>query len=333
MEEKSDLSMAMFRHCIDNMTKPNGYTAFITTSSWFFLSSFEKLRRYIVSNFQFDSIVDFGTELFEGKVGHNPIVSWVTQKTKPYREFTAVRLVDYCYSRRNEKEPEFFNERNRYTAKQENFSKIPGMPVAYWVSENFVRAFENEKISSEFYSGGRNKTHNNEKYLRLWWEVFNMQKWQFYDKGGDFRRWYGNHESVVDWSDEAKEEYDSHGGLYNQEFANKEGICWTLITSAKTAFRVKPSSHHYDSGSPVIFNEDFSLDYDLLGFLNTKIALLYLNLLNPTINMGNTYVLSLPMIRSNNINVEKYVKENIKMSKQDWDSFETSWDFEGHPLI
>lgn len=332
-DEKSDLSMVMFRHAVDNLVDKEGFVSFITTSSWFFLSSFEKLRKYILNSYQLDSIVDFGTELFDGKVGHNPIVSWVLKKTKPYKDILSVRLVDYCFSRRNEKETEFFNTKNRYMAHQANFTHIPGYPIAYWVSDRFIENFSKGRISKEYFSGGRNKTHNNEKYLRFWWEIANYIKWQFYDKGGEFRRWYGNHEYVVDWSDEAKEEYDSHGGLYNQEYANKTGICWTLITSGKTGFREKPTTHHYDSGSPVIFNNEYSLDYDLLGFLNTNVALLYLKLLNPTINMGNTYVLSLPMIRSNNDSVEGIVKENIAISKTDWDSFETSWDFKEHPFV
>lgn len=332
-DEKNDLSMIMFNRALEGFSKINGYVAFITTSSWMSLSGFEKVRIKLNKARTIINIVDYGTELFEGKVGHNPIVAWVTRNSKIDCKLRAVRLVDYCYSRRDEKEPEFFNVNNHYFAKQSSFSQIPGSPIAYWVSDRFVENFSKGKVSDQFFSGGRNKTHNNEKYLRFWWEVSNHTRWQFYDKGGDFRRWYGNHEYVVDWSDEAKTEYNSHGGLYNQDFANKSGICWTLITSGKTAFREKPMSHHYDSGSPVLFNKEFTLDYQLLGFLNTNVAQLYLSLLNPTINMGNTYVLSLPLIRPSDLKVEELVRENLSISKKDWDSYETSWDFNNHPLI
>ena len=153
-------------------------------------------------------------------------------------------------------------------------------------------------------------------------------------KGGDFRRWYGN-QDVVDWSTGAKESYASHGDLYNQDYANKAGICWTLITSAKTAFRYKVTEAHYDSGAPTIFNDKFSLDLTLLGFLNSNIATEYLQLLNPTINMGNTYVLSLPYIDvgARKSEIDTLVKKNIDAAKEDLDSFENSMQFSSHPLV
>lgn len=333
-DSKSDLFATFIEKGL-TLTKKNGFSSMVTMQSWMFLSSFENLRVKLLNADNITNLMHM-ENMVMGIAFGTAVSIFRNSHIRGYKgTYNHIKLSNLIKDEHDNDIPVSFPVmENRFAqVSTENFSKIPGSPVAYWVSENFVRAFENKKISSEFFSGGRNKTHNNEKYLRLWWEIDNMVKWQFYDKGGDFRRWYGNHESVVDWSDSAKKEYDSHGGLYNQNFVDKEGICWTLITSAKTAFRVKVSSHHYDSGSPVIFNEDFSLDYDLLGFLNTKIALLYLNLLNPTINMGNTYVLSLPMIRSENHNVEKFVQENISLSKTDWDSFETSWDFERHPLI
>ena len=332
---KNDLSMIMYHHAISRMAVENGYVAFITTSSWMFLSSFEKLRNSVFLHGTIDSLVDFGTELFEGKVGHNPIVAWVTRISKINRLFVGVRLVDYCYSRKDEKEKEFFNKKNHNISSQDDFLKVPGLPIAYWVSERFVSNFANKRIGDIYFSGGRNKTHNNEKYLRYWWEISDRDRWQVYDKGGDFRRWYGNHDYVVDWSEQARQEYESHGGLYNQDFANKPGICWTLITSAKTGFRVKVAKNHYDSGSPVIFNTNYTIDNYVLGFLNSYVAYMYLSLLNPTINMGNTYVLSLPLIidESFKIRVNELVQNNVDISKTDWDTFETSEDYERSVLV
>ena len=331
---KSDLSMVLYKKAIDSLTKKNVYISFITTSSWMFLSSFEKLRNYMQSNVTITSMMDLGSEFFEGKVGHNLIVSWVCKKSVLDYNMKAVRLVDYCYSRRDQKESEYFNPSNHIVSKQSNFSDIPGSPIAYWVSQRFIDNFKREKVSNTHFSGGRNKTHNNEKYTRFWWEISNTDKWKLYVKGGDFRRWYGNQEVVVDWSEKAKKDYDSHGGLYNQSFANKDGICWTLITSAKTAFRIKPASAHYDSGAPTIFNHAFTIDYELLGFLNSIVALQYLKVMNPTINMGNTYVLSLPYIHyEDSAFVKLLVQDCISISKCDWDSFENSCDFKIHPMI
>lgn len=332
---KADLSMIMYKKAICDFAKKNGFVAFITTSSWMTLASFEKLRSFMQNNVSILNLVDFGTELFEGKVGHNPIVAWVTRNTRINYKICAVRLVDYCYSRRDEKEPEFHNKENYYSAYLEDFEKIPGTPIAYWGAGKFIDNFTEKSLGAIYFSGGRNKTHNNEKYLRVWWEVADEVKWQLYDKGGDFRRWYGNHEYVVDWSDEAKKDYDSHGGLYNQRFANKVGICWSYVTSGKTAFRIKVDSHHYDSGAPVIFNKGFTLDRYTLGFLNSSTAFAYLRLLNPSVNMGNTYVLSLPYIYNDTYcnEIERLVEENIEITRCDWDQFEKSVDFRKHPLI
>ncbi len=347
-EEKTDLSMAMLRKSIDTFAKANGFVAYITTSSWFFLSSFEKMRSYIINNYQFDSIVDYGTELFDGKVGHNPIVSWVTQKVKPYRPIKAVRLVDYCYSRRDEKEPEFFNAKNHYTAKQENFSKIPGSPVAYWVSENFIRAFENGKIEniSEVITGMT--IGDNNKYLRLWFEVkksgiaFNkksmseidlrFEKWIPYSKGGQRRNWYGNYEYIVNWS---QKENFNRSKTTLQHLYLKEALTWPFITSGDFSARFLPFGFLWDvAGSPCFFN-DITIQNYTLGFLCTKLCNMILNIINPTINVQALDISRIPIILSKPYKpkIETLVEENISLSKTDWDSFETSWDFEKHPLV
>lgn len=334
-DSKADLSMVMFQHALSDLSRKGGFVAFITTSSWLYLSSFEKLRKFVLNGYDFDSLVDFGTELFDGKVGHNPITAWVNRNSHTRKKMTAVRLVDYCYSRRDEKEQGFFLEHNRYYTAADMFTKIPGNPIAYYVSDRFIDNFGRTALSATHYSGGRNKTHNNEKYVRLWWEIANRMKWQPYAKGGDFRRWYGNVDTVVDWSDSAKADYDSHGGLYNQRFSGKEGICWTLITSAQNGFRIKMCNEHYDSGAPTIFNDDFQCDYYVLAFLNSKVANRYLKLLNPTINMGNTYVLSLPLIddKKQHETVFEISKNTVDISRSDWDDFEVSFDYKRHPLI
>ncbi len=331
---KADLSTAIYTKAMDDFTKKEGFVSFITITSWMFLSSFEKYRARMLKRQSIVNLVEFGSELFDGKVGHNLIAAWVARNTHLHYKMTAVRLVDYNFSRRDEKQSEYFQERNRYTAQQDNFKKIPGSPIAYWVSERFISNFSMGTVSDTHFSGGRNKTHNNEQYTRMWWEIADKVRWQPYAKGGEFRRWYGNVDTVVDWSDEAKAEYDSHGGLYKQEYAGKTGICWTLITSTKTSFRIKTAPVHYDSGAPTIFNREYKADYALLGFLNSNVATDYLQLLNPTINMGNTYVLALPLLKEvENPRTSARVKECIEISREDWDDLETSWDFKKHPMI
>lgn len=330
---KNDLSMVMYKKAIQDFAKDGAFIAFITTSSWLTIKSFEKLREYVLENIDFESLIDFGTELFEGKVGHNPIVAWINRKQFTNKQFTAIRLVEYCYSRRNEKEMEFFNSKNRYFPEQSSFSNIPGKPIAYWIGE--VEIFNEDKLEDRYSSGGRNKTHNNEKFIRYWWEITDRDRWKPYAKGGEFRRWYGNEYYVVDWSESAKAEYDSHGGLYNQLYAGKEGICWSLITSYKTGFRIKRKEFHYDSASPVIFNKNYEIDKYDLGLLNSKVAEMILDIYNPTMNMGVSYVLNMPCIVDENKRkiIEKLVDENIVISKSNWDYFENSLNYSGHPFL
>lgn len=333
---KSDLFSAFIEYCFKQVRK-EGHIGMITPFVWMFISSYEKLRKYIVENKNISSLIQLEYNSFpEACV---PVCTFTLRNCFGGLDGEYIKLSDFKgIDVQLEKTLNAVNNCKcgyRYHTRQENFTKIPGMPIAYWVSEKFVSNFSGEKVSDYFVSGGRNKTHNNEKYLRLWWEIKSNGRWQPYDKGGDFRRWYGNHQYLVDWSESAKKEYDSHGGLYNQKFANKAGICWSLITSNNTAFRVKNSAHHYDSASPVIFNNDYTLDKCMLGFLNTNVAQAYLNLLNPTINMGNTYVLALPLKKAEYSKeiIEECVDENVSISKTDWDSFETSWNFKKHPFL
>ena len=332
---KNDLSMVMYKKTIEDFILTAGYISFITTSSWLTLSSFEKMRIYTQKNVTLSSLVDFGTELFEGKVGHNPIVAWTAKKEINNNKAVAVRLVNYCYSLRNEKERQFFKEKNRIQFLPARFSELPGNPILYWVTDSVLKHFRDKRIGEEYISGGRNKTHNNELYLRTWWEISDKIRWQPYDKGGDYRKWYGNHDYYVDWSETAKSEYASHGGLYNQNFVGKIGICWSLVTSYKASFRVKLPSNHYDSGAPVIFNNDFTLDGYVLALLNSVVGGLFLKILNPSVNMGNTYVLAVPIIRNEKYleEISKYAFENIELSKMDWNSFETSWNFSKNELV
>ena len=199
---KSDLSMVMYNKAISSFALQNGFIAFITTSSWMFIKSFENLRSYILRNTDLDSIVDFGTELFEGKVGHNPIVAWVTRKSLTKKKSTAVRLVDFCYSRRAEKETEYYNLANRYYPSQENFFRIPGMPIAYWVSPKMIDIFDSSKLLIDIAEPKQGiATADNNRFLRLWYEVElhnlflscnsheeaqrSSQKWYPYNKGGN----------------------------------------------------------------------------------------------------------------------------------------------------
>ena len=353
---KSDLSMVMYKATISNFSKPNGFIAFITTSSWMFLSSFEKLRDYLNHAVTLYNLVDFGTELFDGKVGHNPIVSWVTRKAHIDYKMTAIRLVDYCYSRRDEKEPEFFNPKNRYTAQQSNFSKIPGAPVAYWVSKKFISNFEKGRLLGTLADSKQGlATADNNRFLREWYEVqyskikFDAHsiddaahsncKWFPYNKGGEFRKWYGNNDYIVNWENngfEIRNFKDEKGKLrsrpQNTDFYFRESASWSLVTSSVAAFRYKPTGSIFDVAGMSFFSKNNL--YYLLALCNTKVVMEILKVIAPTINYQCGDIANIPVLleEEKKLIVTTTVQNNITLSKTDWDSYETSWDFKRHPM-
>lgn len=224
-------------------------------------------------------------------------------------------------------------EKYFFRASASDFKRIPSSPIAYWVKATHL--FEGKTIGDIFVSGGRNKTHDNEKYLRFFWEVrCQDDRWVSYANGGDFRKYAGNELQLVDWSDDARSFYDSHGGLCNPKFWDKEGITWSLITSATNSFRIKPTYSQYSSGSPTIFTKNYRCDKKALAFLNSPISYYYLKAINPTLNTTVNDVFALPFPEEV---IPPVVIENadrcIDISSVDWDSFETSWDFTILPLL
>lgn len=355
-DEKSDLSMVMYRQSLDSYSVHNGLVAFITTSSWMFLSSFEKLRRYIMQNKSFVSIVDFGSELFEGKVGHNVITSWITRNAQIDANLLGIRLVEYCYSRRNEKITEFHNRRNWHYVKQSNFAKIPGAPVAYWVSENVIKTFEYNKIGDVAKPRQGLATGCNDIFLRYWDEVDcnkinfaaisiknaveSAKKWFPYNKGGDYRKWYGNNEFIVNWEQDGNlirnfknEQGKLRSRPQNTDYYFKESFSWSLITSGGISFRYKPKGFIFDVAGMSCFT-DKNLEY-FLALCNTPVVDAYMKIIAPTINYQAGDIAKIPVIYKQECNeqVTALVKENISFSKSDWDAFETSWDFTKHPLV
>ena len=337
---KADLSMVMYKHALRDMCQKNGFVSFITTTSWMFLSSFEKLRSFVLAGYDFESLVDFGTELFEGKVGHNPIVAWVNRKSHTDHAMTGIRLVDYCYSRRDEKETEFFNKRNYHYPKQSNFSKIPGSPVAYWISDQLVHSFVIGKPLTSIAPTRKGMfTGNNDIWLRFWFEI-NSAKFsnQFkpYNKGGEFRRWYGNHEYVINWNDDGNDVISFKGsGNINTKLYFKPCITWSLVTTYKPSFRVILDTDHVMGDAGPIASANSSQILYLLGLLNTKYVEKIAALIAPTINFSNGVAGCIPVIidDSKKPDIDELEEYNVTLSRKDWDSYEASWDFKRNPLV
>lgn len=228
-----------------------------------------------------------------------------------------------------------------YSASAEDFRKIPGNPIAYWVSSKVISIFElHRQIYEISISEGQNITANNDKYLRLCWEVDKRKvetagKWSFYSKGGSYRKWFGNLDYVVDWSDEARANYHKHSSarIIPEYLQFREGITWTLITSSHQSFRYLPDYATFDKGgSSIFFKNSINLKKSLL-FLNTKISAFLTKLYNATLNLQVDDVRKLPLSPELvEFNEELYFGL-INIAKSDWDSSETSWGFSRLPLI
>ena len=354
--EKSDLAMVMLKKMISSFTKPNGFLGAITTVSWMFIKSFEKIREYFVQTKDFVCIVDFGTELFDGKIGHLPVVSWVSRNCYTDYKITAVRLVDFCFAKRKEKEAEFYNLKNRYVIQQSKLEQIGGCPIAYWVNDSVLDAFSGKKLGEVSYPRMGLTTGNNDRHLRLWFEVqlgnigFNFDRneakqsrkhWFPYDKGGDYRKWYGNQSYVVNWFNDG---YELQNTLhpdgnriwahnFNLEFNFKEHISWNDVTLTSLSFRFFEKGFLFDSAAATVFIDKSKADvYSVLAYLNSVFVNELAKLLNPTAHFKLGDYAKLPFAEFDKDYLAQLVKECLSVAKDDWDSFECSWNFRKHPL-
>lgn len=331
-----------------NYSKSNGFISFITTNSWMYLKSFAKVREISLKNLSFTSIVDYGTELFDGKIGHLPIVAWVSQNAKINRKITAVRLVDYRYGKRAQKHGEYFNHANYFYAKQADFFEIDGAPVVYWFSSDVLKSFENQGIGTfaEIVSGMT--TGDNDKYLRQWTETditriafhksdvneidLSLTPWIPYHKGGEQRKWYGNHEYVVNWS--ASGQFNRAKTTMTHVYL-KPCITWSDISGNSFAGRYCYGGFMFDVKGSCAFADIDKLKV-LIGLFNSKITPIYVEALNPTSTTQVGDLKRIPYIAPNNKQydaIRLLVDETVMLSQNEWDSFEFSWDYNRHPLV
>ena len=353
-DSKADLFAVFIERC-GQMAKKNGYQAMITQHAWMFLSSFEKLRTKLLA-VDIVNMAHLGARAFE-EIGGEVVqtTSFVIRKSH-----IADYKGEYCRliepTSQQGKEDMFLAGENRYAADQSNFSKIPGSPVAYWVSKGLLSAFATGKSLGDI-ALARNgmKTGENGRFVRLWWEVilqgFNPTacdwkeasssgaKWFPYNKGGEFRKWYGNNDCIVNWQNEGDE-------IFNHAKADKRNVqdyplelkfqpsaSWSLVTSGQPAFRYKENNLS-DIAGMSFFTEKQEL-LILLGFCNSKIALEILKILAPTINFQAGDIGRLPIVDYGveTDTIRGLVTSNIDKSTMDWDSYETSWDFKRNPLV
>ncbi|MGO7312486.1 BREX-1 system adenine-specific DNA-methyltransferase PglX [Rhizobium ruizarguesonis] len=344
-DSKSDL-FAMFMERTLRMAVKHGMMAMINMQSWMFLSSFEKLRGKLLSNATLISMAHLGERGFDTIGGAVVSTTAFVFENAHHAQLKGgyARLVDGKSEReKSEQLRSIILNRNTpsyFSATTADFEKIPGKPIAYWIDEKIEKTFELDALGEKIVTEGQNKTANNEKFLRQFWEVSSSKvaigrKWLPYAKGGPFRRWYGNIDFVVDWSPPAVAHYrkDSSCRIIAEKFWYRSGVTWTDITTGGSSFRYLPDGTTFDMSGPTAF---FSNDQDLLpalALLNSKYTDYLLPIFNPTLHAQLRDIRAIPDLGTG-INYEDTpVKQLVALSKSDWDACETSWDFTNLPLL
>lgn len=339
----------------------SSYLAFMTPYVWMFISSYEELRKYIIEEINISSLIQLEYSALEEATV--PICSFVLNNKNTESMGNYFRLTDFTGGMQIQetKYLEILNDNNsqfKFHKNAKDFMTIPGSPIAYWISKSFSDIFRQGTSLGKVAQVKQGlATSDNNRFLREWYEVdihktlLNSSsveesknsnvKWFPYNKGGEFRKWYGNNDYIVNWENngyEIKNVKDENGKLrsrpQNTDYYFKKSITWSLISSANIAFRSKPYGHIFDVAGMSYFPKDEDYYY-LLGFNNTKIVRHIMNFIAPTLNFQVGDIAKIPIIFNDNQKekINSLVKKNILISKEDWDSFETSWDFVKHPLL
>ena len=361
-DSKSDLFAVFIERC-GQMAKINGYQAMITQHAWMFLSSFEKLRIKL-RMVETISLAHLGIGTFEDL--NSKVVQSVAFVLRQSIHADYIGIYDRLFEKDGLQESNIEKRRrliegiHRFYTKQDLFINIPGAPIAYWANEKMYTAFKQGILLEELAHPKKGlATTDNNRFLRLWFEVGfskigigckdaktalnSMKKWFPLNKGGDYRRWYGNKEYVVNWANNGEEMKRAivqryNGGSYTKEIRSEsryfsDSITWSALTTGTPSFRYSDYGALFDSaGSSMFPLKNMKV---LLGFLNTKVSNAILRIINPTMNYGAGSISNLPVVLPENrlIEVDSLASTCIQLAREDWDSVETSWDFRKHPLV
>ena len=345
---KTDL-FAVFLEKGLEMIKDYGFNCMVTMQSWMFLSSFKKFRKKLIETTTISNLLHMDNMVMRIAFGTSATVFRKINLMNYNSTFYHVKLSDV---ENDIVDPLFFNDKNKYIIKQFNFDKIPGSPIAYWIDDNLIACFNNTKLESLANVKQGLATADNNRFLRYWWEVdFNNigfssincedsklsgYKWFPFNKGGSFRKWYGNQEYVINFENNGIElENFEKANVSNREFQFKESITWSRISSSKISFRDFPEGFLFDSAACSIFlNSNANKNY-ILGLLNSNVSQNILNCIAPTLNYQAGDISLIPVIFNENFNnvLKNNISNNIQLCKNDWNDYEISWGFKIHPLL
>ena len=352
---KSELYSAFILKCL-SLSKKDGFISMITIHTWMFIGSFEPLRRYVLEHTSIVNMVHSGAATFEELNSFNALAAAFTLKNELIKRYVSsyLRLVNYYNTQ--EKTLHFADKNCCYCLSQETFSIVPGYPFVYWLSEKARNNFKELRQLREYAEPKQGlATGDNDRFVRFWHEVeikkigfmftddkakVSQQKWFPYNKGGNFRKWYGMNEFVINWANNGKqlknffENGKQKSVLRNTQYYFREGITWSLFGFENFGVRYKTKGFIFDVSGSSMFPEEDKVFY-ILSFLASNVAFFYLSTLAPTVNfqVGNIGDLPLKINGTCKEHIEELSKGNVQISKKDWDSFEVSWDFKKHPMI
>ena len=349
--EKDLFSTFMIRNL--HFAKPNGQLGFMSPMVWMFITSYEKLRSHFIDNATITSLIQLEYSGFDGATV--PICTFTLAKSH-IKDFTAsyIRLSDFKGSDnqapktleaiQNPRCGWFFN------SKPDDFKKIPGSPIAYWVSKQIIKSFSNNESLVSFCPVKEGTTTGDtNRFLKLWQEINadnigfgcestlksiqSTKKWFPYIKGGEFRKWYGNHEYVVNWYNDGEEIKGYSGSTpRGSKFYFKENLNWSKVSSSTFSCRYSPKGFCFDTGGLALFPQA-DLIKPLIGLMNSKVVNIVLGALSPTLNYTVGNISSLPIPKNLDTYQSDISDSCIQIAQNDWDSYETSWDFTKNPII
>ena len=353
-----DLFSVFIYHNVHQLVK-GGYAGYMTPLVWMFIKTYEPLRHDIINNFKIDSLIQMEYSAFEEATV--PIDTFVL-KNSDDKIGTYLRLSNFKGGMivQEQKVLEVISDptvKYLYHTDQSNFNKIPGSPIAYWASENLINDFEKGTSLGEVVQAKVGlQTGDNKRFLRQWFEVgidnisFDShsikdsvesgKKWFPYNKGGSYRKWYGNYDYVVNWQNDGYEikhfawpNGKQRSVVRNSQVYFKEAVTWSDVNSGTFSLRYRSKGSIHDVKGMSAFSKDNNLLFKILALLNAKIGNYVFKMINPTISLQIGNFVNFPFINYKNESLIELVKSNIKLGKQDWDAFETSWDFKKSPLL
>lgn len=353
LDGKSDLYAAFILRNL-SFLNPKGITGLMTSYTWMFLSGYENIRKRILFDHTLESLIQPEYHSFFEEA-YVPICTFVVSNNHLKKKSNFISLEKFPgASQQSIKTLEAIQNSEceyLYHFDVESLKIIPGFPIVYWASGTVFNQYKHYPLIYNICPPKPGlSTGDNNRFLRFWQEVefnkisftgINSLKWYPINKGGEYRRWYGNQQYIVNWNKngyEIKNFRDGHGKLksrpQNLQYNFKPTISWSLITTGAFSVRSYPEYFMQNAAGICCYPEESLKNY-LLGFLNTKVAQTYATMLSPTLNTNAGDIARIPLIveKTKNNQINKYVEENVNLSKTDWDSFETSWDFQFHPLL